>query len=172
MLDDERMNTDAPEAQEPAADPVPQIISEFSAVFTFVRTRWFEFLSDLHPEMSRGLVPTLLTIERHGRVTATDLTELLRTDKTMVSKQVACLKKQGLVDAVPSEEDRRVVFLSVSPLAEERLALVRGKLADQYRARFSDWSDDEIHALRNALHRFNQSEELTGDSAEGVPSAV
>lgn len=137
-------------------DPIKQIIAEFSEIFTFMRTRWFELASDIHPGLSKTLVPTLLTIERYGPVTATELIEHLRSEKTSVSKQVAQLKQFGLVDAVVSAEDRRVTLLSLTDTARQKITEVRARLAKVYRERFAGWTEGEIDALRGSLHRFNQ----------------
>lgn len=137
-------------------DPIKQIVAEFSEIFTFMRTRWFELASDIHPGLSKTLIPTLLTIERHGPVTATELIEHLRSEKTSVSKQVAQLRQFGLVDAVVSAEDRRVTLLSLTDTAQQKITDVRARLAQVYRERFAGWTDDEIDTLRGSLHRFNQ----------------
>lgn len=145
------------EVENSTHESVLQIISEFSEVFTFVRTHWHELTADLHPELTRGTVPTLLAISRHGPITATELANHLTADKTIVSKQVGQLKRLGLLNTDACDEDRRITYLSVSPLAQQRIDEVRDVIAERYRERFAGWSDGEIDDLRDTLHRFNHA---------------
>lgn len=137
---------------------ITQIMSEFSEVFTFMRSRWHELAGDIHPELTRAAIPTLLAVSRHAPITATEITAQLGTDKTITSKHLALLKRTGLVVAEACADDRRVQYLHLSPTAHARIGEVRSLLAQQYAdERFRGWSADEVLAFKTALHRFNQA---------------
>lgn len=132
-----------------------RVIREFSQVTTFSRTSWHEYAAELHPEITRACIPTLLTISHRQPISATDLVCVQNSDKTLISKQVGLLKQLGLVETEVSDEDRRVTLISVSDLGAERIAHVRELLVDRYLARFDEFSDDDIETLNTLLHRFN-----------------
>jgi len=134
---------------------IRQVISEMSEIFTSIRVTWQAQVPNIHPDMTRAALPMLLTIMRQGPITATELSCILGHDKTMVSKLIAQLRNLDLIQAEVSEEDRRVAFLSGTPFAEERLQAVRDVIADGYRSRFEGWTDEEVAAFVNAVHRFN-----------------
>lgn len=134
---------------------IRQVISELSEIFTFIRATWQAQVLNIHPELTRGALPVLLAIIRQAPITATELSCQLGLDKTMVSKLVTQLRTLDLVETEVSAEDRRVTLLSCTPFARERLELARRHIAEEYRARFEGWEDDEVSAFVDAVHRFN-----------------
>lgn len=136
---------------------ISQIITEFSEVFAFARTRWSNYAEEVHPDL-RGIgMIVLQTIVRKGPVTATGLVQMLDMDKAVVSRQVSRLRDLGLIEATPAEEDRRVNLLTPSPRAEALLTELRARNAIAYQERFDGWSPEQLVTLRDALHRFNSS---------------
>ena len=154
-------------------DPILGVIAEFTETFSFIRTRWTEFTQQLHPELSGGSIFVLQVILKKGPITATEIGHRLRMDKAMISRQVALLRKLGLVDTQPAAEDRRVALLTGTELAHTRLSEVRSQMSEQYRQRFAGWEVEDIVQLRDLLHRFNGSAEFFEDpaspSARGTP---
>lgn len=136
---------------------IPQITAEFSQVFAFSRSRWAGFAEDIHPELRGVGLFVLQIIHRKGPITATEIAHLLMLDKSVVSRQVTKLRQIDLVDAVASEEDRRVVLLTTTEQTRESLERVQALNADAYLDRFADWSDEDLAQLHDLLHRFNTS---------------
>lgn len=143
---------------------IPEIIAEFSQVFAAARSRWARYAEEVHPELRGPGMMILQTILRKGPVTATGLGGLLDMDKAMVSRQVTKLRALGLVDAREAETDRRVILLTASSAAQSAVEDLQAKTAEEYSARFADWSDEDLAELHRLLHRFNAAaEELRGD---------
>ena len=140
-------------------DGISEIISEFSEVFAFARTRWARYAEEVDPELKGVGIMVLQLILRKGPITATDISQMLDMDKAMVSRQITKLRDLGLVETEPAPEDRRVVLLTPSAKAEELLGAIRQKWAHAYHERFAGWSPDDLEHLRAALHRFNASAE-------------
>lgn len=143
---------------------IPDVIAEFSQVFAFARTRWARYAEEVHPELRAPGMMILQTILRKGPITATGLGALLDMDKAMVSRQVSKLRGLGLVDAEEAESDRRVILLTASTEAHAAIEGLQARTAEEYRARFAGWSDEDIVQLRALLHRFNaQADDARGD---------
>lgn len=136
-------------------DRISEIISEFSEVFAFSRSRWSRYAEGIHPELSGVGMMVLQFIVRKGPLTATGLSQFLDMDKSMVSRQVSKLRELGLVEATPAPEDGRVMLLTGSETAQELIGGIRTQWAMAYRERFAGWSDEELESLRSGLHRFN-----------------
>lgn len=134
---------------------IAEIIAEFAEVFAFARTRWARYAEEVHPELRGVGMMVLQVILRKGPITATELGQMLDMDKAVVSRQVAKLRELELVDATPSEEDRRVFLLAASARAHALLEELQHRNAWEYGQRFAGWDDAELESLRSALHRFN-----------------
>lgn len=136
-------------------DLLTNIITEFSEVFAFSRTRWARFAEEVHPALSGSSLVVLQVISRKGPMTATGLTQLLDMDKSLVSRQIAKLRDLGFVDTVESPEDRRVQLITVSPTAAKLFEHVRSLWANSYRERFEGWSTSDLQSLLDGLSHFN-----------------
>jgi DNA-binding MarR family transcriptional regulator len=95
---------------------------------------------------------TVLTeLGRSGPVTLAALSRRIGFDKSWTSRAVENLVQEGLVEKVPSTQDRRTVRLSLSPAGEERLAALNhtlNALADQA---FEYIPADQHAAVRSSL---------------------
>lgn len=137
------------------SERVSQIISEFSEVFAFVRTRWARFAEETHPDLRGTGILVLQIVLRKGPVTVTGLSQLLGMDKAMVSRQVSKLRELGFVESAPAPEDRRVTLITATEQARATIEELRARAAHDYHLRFADWDDDALNALSESLHRFN-----------------
>lgn len=160
MQDHSSPTPDSPEPGVGRDDIVADIISEFSEVIAFARSRWARYAEDVHADLRGVGLIMLQVITRKGPLTATGIAQMLDMDKAVVSRQVAKLRELGLVEAEPAAEDRRVVLLTASSHAHELLDGIRVKWADAYHERFVGWSAAELDHLRSGLHRFNASADL------------
>lgn len=136
---------------------IADIITEFAQVFAFARTRWAGYAEQAHPDLKGLSMMMLQTIKRRDAITATELAQLLHTDKAVVSRQVSKLRELGFIEATPDEADRRVLRLTVTAFAEQVLEDMREKSSAAYHERFAGWSAEELKQLRLLLHRFNSS---------------
>jgi DNA-binding MarR family transcriptional regulator len=67
--------------------------------------------------------------DKPGR-TAAEVTAVTPMDKTIVSRAVASLIKDGLIKRTPSAEDKRRAALEMTEIGTERYALISKKLAE------------------------------------------
>lgn len=134
---------------------VAGIIAEFSQVFAFARTRWSRYAEEVHPDLRAVGMMILQTIIRRESITATELSQLMDMDKSVISRQVTHLRELGLIDARPDDVDRRVMLLTPSSSAEHTIDSLRSKTAHAYHERFTDWNTEDLNTLNTLLHRFN-----------------
>lgn len=143
---------------------VTEIIGEFSQTFAATRSRWSRYAEEVHPDLRVPGMMLLHTILRQGPVTATGLGSILDMDKAMVSRQVSKLRSLGLVDAKEAESDRRVILLTASATAQAAIESIHARTSAEYRARFADWTADDLAQFRSLLGRFNaQADEVRPD---------
>jgi len=75
--------------------------------------------------------------DKPGR-SAAEVTAVTPMDKTIVSRAVASLIKDGLIKRTPSAEDKRRAALEMTKIGAERYALISKKLAETLNADILD----------------------------------
>jgi DNA-binding MarR family transcriptional regulator len=101
----------------------------------------------------------LRCIANEGPLRASDVAEHLRSDPSTVSRQVAALVKDGLLERRADPADGRASLLALTPKADAALAE-----HDQIRlAHFSHvldgWTDTDLRRFASLLHRFTAAYE-------------
>ena len=95
----------------------------------------------LRQEAGASLSPSqtaaLVTIERHGPLTPSELAERERVQRPTVTRVLARLEEAGLVDRAADPQDRRSSLLSISDDGRALLASARAR-KDAYLARRID----------------------------------
>src|SRR5688500_14461128 len=100
-------------------------------------------------ELSPSQTAALVTIERHGPLTPSELAERERVQRPTVTRVLARLEEAGLVDRAGDPTDRRSSLVSISPDGRALLESVRAR-KDAYLARRIDALEP---ADREALER-------------------
>ncbi|MFJ6212707.1 MarR family winged helix-turn-helix transcriptional regulator [Streptomyces sp. NPDC092296] len=125
--------------------------------------------------MDRAAFLLLNRLDWQGPMGVKALAEAMGIDSSTVTRQVAPLVDTGLVERVQNPDDKRAVFLGLSPLGRERLEEVRSSRQELVRRLLSDWPQEDREAFCELLARFNLSLESysTGGGAPdeaAVPS--
>jgi DNA-binding MarR family transcriptional regulator len=122
------------------ATPTPTTQAEIAARLRLSSTR---LARRLRQEASTGLTPSqlsaLATVERHGPVTLGALADHERVAPPSITKVVAKLEAEGLVERAVDPNDRRVARVAVTPAGAE--------LIEDSRRRKTSWLLNRIRAL-------------------------
>jgi DNA-binding MarR family transcriptional regulator len=112
-----------------------------------------------------GLTPTsvaaLATIERYGPMTPSEIAAVERVKRPTITRTLACLEREGLIDRAPDPDDRRSALVSVNGAGRERLRRLRGRKNAYLARRMRDLSDEEVETLERAaeiLERMREGE--------------
>lgn len=141
-----------------AAPPVSQDVLDIAATFvTLVRSvsrlrARFVAAAEHDVEWSAQVILQLLAT--NGPMRASAIAECLHSDPSTVSRQVAALVKDGLVERRADPDDGRASTLVLTARADGVLAeqiRVRGL---QFAAMLAEWEPDELSDFANALRRF------------------
>src|SRR5687767_3011664 len=85
-------------------------------------------------ELSPSQTAALVTIERHGPLTPSELATRERVQRPTVTRVVARLEESGYVERAADPTDGRSCLVSVSPSGRALLEAIRGR-KDAYLAR-------------------------------------
>jgi DNA-binding MarR family transcriptional regulator len=107
--------------------------------------------------MDRAAFLLLHRLDRTGAVGVKALATAMGIDSSTVTRQVAPLVDNGLVDRVPNPDDGRAVLLELSPVGRERLEEVRTSRQELMRRITADWPEPDQQQFCELLTRFNQA---------------
>lgn len=124
----------------------------------------------LRPGMPTGMVGILMIIDQlSGRTDgssvagavegcqgchAKELAHRAGLDQSTVSRSVAALVNNGLVDRVPDPLDRRASILAITPAGQQVLAEAHHWFESVLTRALKEWRTDEIGVLSASLGRF------------------
>ncbi|MBC9944607.1 MarR family transcriptional regulator [Leucobacter sp. cx-328] len=138
---------------------VTGLLSELGQTVALTRRRWAHVSEGMCPGLSGLGLITLQIILRSGPISAKEISTRMGIDKAAVSRQVAFLRKQELITESESPHDRRVMLLTRTEQAEALIEEFRAIQAANYIDRLTDWTPEELTALRTLLHKFNEANE-------------
>ncbi|MCA1323785.1 MarR family winged helix-turn-helix transcriptional regulator [Herbaspirillum sp. alder98] len=104
--------------------------------------------------LDRALFPLLVLVERLGPIGVVELADRVGRDYTTVSRQIAKMEAQGLVDRTESAADRRVrvaVITKAGKAMTDRIDEARKKIGQ---AIFSKWEQQDLIDLARLMRRF------------------
>jgi DNA-binding MarR family transcriptional regulator len=89
----------------------------------------------------------LLGLHRHGPVGVTEIAERAGRDHTTISRQIARMVEQGLVERRPSEEDARVSHVVVSAKGARMADALRQAHMELVLPALDDWPDRDVKEI-------------------------
>jgi DNA-binding MarR family transcriptional regulator len=111
--------------------------------------------------MDKSAFILLLTIAGLGECRSSALAEAVFSDPSTVSRQVAALVKDGLVERRADPADGRASVLAVTQAGRELLVERRRMRIEAFERVFADWSDEELKVFADQFERFVQDYECT-----------
>ncbi|MGH1561785.1 MarR family winged helix-turn-helix transcriptional regulator [Mumia sp. DW29H23] len=104
--------------------------------------------------LRRNDLTVLRRLERHGEQRMSDLAEAQCVTASVISRQIASLEHDGLVERRSDPADARVGLIRLSDVGRERLEAVTRRYADVFLAMFSDWDDVEASRMADLISEF------------------
>jgi DNA-binding MarR family transcriptional regulator len=138
----------------PGRMPTAPPTTDLAALASHLRLSVFRASRTLRRESQAGISPTLLaalaTIERHGPMTAGALALHEQVRKPTVTRVLAALVEEGLVERTADPIDRRVSWVQLTPAGRARMRNVRRR-TDRYLAqRLRRLDPDDLATLERA----------------------
>lgn len=112
-----------------------------------------------------GLSPTqtavLASINRSGPLTPSELAEIERVKRPTMTRTLACLEREGLIERAPDPADGRSSLVAVNDAGRERLARLRRRKSAYLARRLRKLDPEEVETLAGAaalLDRMREDE--------------
>lgn len=114
-----------------------------------------------HPQGAAHML--LLHLSVHGAMRSAALAEATHTDPSTISRHVALLLNEGLVERQADQRDGRASLLVLTDRGRERVAEMRRGRDQMVAGLVDDWDRRDIEALSTLLGRFNDAFEAALD---------
>ncbi|SDI76995.1 transcriptional regulator, MarR family [Frankineae bacterium MT45] len=169
--------TPAPGSAAPAAGPsidaIEPLTRSFSHVMRSASRMKHQIMTAARSEVEFSAYVLIATLMNEGPMRAGALAELVHSDPSTVSRQIATLIKDGMVERQIDPRDGRASLLAATQrgrgVCDEhaRIRTVR------FQAMLNDWSDEECLQFSEYLDRLSAAFELCGPTfvAEAARSA-
>lgn len=110
-----------------------------------------------------GLSPTqtavLASISRSGPVTPSELARLERVKRPTMTRTLACLEREGLIERTPDPADGRSSLVAVNAAGRERLARLRRRKSAYLARRLRKLDPEEVETLARAAELLDRMRE-------------
>ncbi len=108
----------------------------------------------LRQEADAGLSPSLTaalsTVERHGPLTPSRLAEIERIQRPTVTRLIATLEKDGLVEREADPDDGRSCYVQITKEGSALVKKLRSRKNAYLSKRLRHLDDDELETLERA----------------------
>jgi DNA-binding MarR family transcriptional regulator len=109
------------------------------------------------PQTPLAAVAVLSTLDRHGELRISALTELLAVDLSVTSRHVAYCVDRGWIERAPDPLDGRSRLLRLTPGGGAVLRASSQRAAEVLAEHLADWPDDDVAQLSALLARLRGS---------------
>ena len=99
----------------------------------------------------------LVEIGRKPNISVKELAEILRLDKSGISRTVEELVRKNYVERKPSEEDRRYVVLNLTPDGKERFERIENDMNQKFKQILDSIPADKRTQVIDALEIYNRA---------------
>ena len=100
--------------------------------------------------------PVFREVVRAERVQVGAIVSTLEMDKGAVSRYLKDLREHGLVESARDEHDARIVWITATPVARERVAELAAAQRGRMHEALAGWSPDDIERFAELLDRFSR----------------
>jgi DNA-binding MarR family transcriptional regulator len=101
-------------------------------------------------ELTPTSAAALVTVERHGPLTPSELAEIERVKRPTATRTLRVLSEAGLVERAPDPEDGRSALVSVTAAGRERLRRMRRRKNAYLARRMRDLPAGDVETLERA----------------------
>jgi DNA-binding MarR family transcriptional regulator len=110
-----------------------------------------------------GLTPTstatLASIDRFGPLTPSELAEIERVKRPSMTRTLACLEREGLVERTPDPVDGRSFLVAINDAGRERMARLRRRKSAYLARRLRRLDPEEVATLARAAELLDRMRE-------------
>jgi DNA-binding MarR family transcriptional regulator len=143
------------------SEAVAEVADNFVALMRSFGRAKARFMAAAEHDVEWSAQIILRYLANEGPMRASALAECLQSDPSTVSRQVAALVKEGLIERRADPEDGRASILAVTPKASSVIAEHEQLRLKHFAGMLSDWSERDLGQFADLLRRFTHDFELS-----------
>jgi len=153
-----------------AESPVTQVADNFVALMRSFQRAKARFMAEAAHDVEWSSQILLRHLAHEGPMRASALAETMHSDPSTVSRQVATMVKDGLLERRADPEDGRASILALTPKADAVIAEHERVRLAHFAAMLSDWDERELSQFAALLRRFTEDFEESSATLVSAPS--
>lgn len=134
--------------------PMERVAREIGLLVRSLKSLHAQTVEQTGVRLEMAATGMLAALDDRGRSRPSSLAEALHLDLSSVSRQAASLERDGLVLRHRDPADSRAALLELSPAGRDLLERIRTGRVAHLRELLPDWTDDDLSAFAESLHRF------------------
>ena len=146
------------------AAAIAEVEEQMNILAGLIRRSIRDAAVSIDPALQPFGLKVLGLLSRCGPTHASAVAEAMVVDRSVVSRQAAQLQELGLIEVQTDPSDGRARFLSLTPLAERKLAEMRAGNKAPVRRRLGTWPEDDLRQFAALIARLNEPEEAGADA--------
>lgn len=139
----------------PRHETVVELVDEMSLLLRAARA--MAQRTSARVDMPAPLLGLLWTLYVHGALRQNQLAEKLCISESALSRQIAVLAADGLIERARCEDDGRVSLVQISEAGREWMNTALEHRVDEYAPKFADWSEEQTREVLETIARLRQA---------------
>ena len=133
-------------------DLLIQIVDRYELANFTINRRLNSRIKELLPaDLTLDQFSVLRYLARNQKVTSTELADSFCVGKSTITATITRMVDKGLIERMPSQEDRRVIFLYMSEQGKEKFSIMQAKIKDLLKPYLEIFEEAEAVQLITAL---------------------
>ena len=128
-------------------EQLQQIVEDLLYLFPMIKHKFIETHNQENPDVKLRHFPILSMLKRCGKVNMSEIAKHFYLSKPHLSMLVNEFIEEGLVQRIPSQDDRRIVYLELTKKGVQVLDERTSQLQETMRSRLTSLSEHDIETL-------------------------
>jgi DNA-binding MarR family transcriptional regulator len=160
------------ELAEPASSPVVDVADTFVGLMRSFQRAKARYLAAAEHDVEWSSQMVLRLLAHEGPMRAGAIAGCLQSDPSTISRQVATMVKEGLLERRADAEDGRASILALTAKADAVIAEHERLRRSHFAEMLSDWDEGDLSRFATMLRRFTQDFESSGSNLVSVPAGT
>jgi DNA-binding MarR family transcriptional regulator len=157
---------------DPASVPLVDVADTFVGLMRSFHRAKARYLAEASHDVEWSAQVVLRLLVHEGPMRASAIAGALHSDPSTVSRQVATMVKDGLLERRADPEDGRASILALTTKADAVIAEHERVRLAHFAAMLSDWDERDLSQFAVMLRRFTEDFERSSTTLVTAPSGV
>jgi DNA-binding MarR family transcriptional regulator len=155
---------DAPQAREGRRPRIVAVADNLTGLLRMISKAKAQLLQNAQADVERAAQVLLRSLEQEGPMRASALAQSVGSDPSTISRQIASLVKDGLLERRADQADGRACLLVPTEAGRAVIAQNNQARMDFYDGMLADWTSEDLDQFAALLVRFGVAYEQANEA--------